>query len=215
MSSTGPENFREIVGVVGDVKQQGLVRGSSPHVYEPFSQAPDRFMTLIVRSSNDPTALVPAIRSKVIELDPELPLQRVSTLDTDYLQFNQAATFYLGCAFGVRGGGARARCWRDFTESFRIRWPSERESLVFVSRSARRSSDVLRLVFKQGMTFVLLGEVVGILGAYALTGLIQGLLFGVTATDKVTFITVAVSLFLVALVACYVPARRATKVDPL
>ena len=65
------------------------------------------------------------------------------------------------------------------------------------------------------MTFVVLGEIVGIAVAYALTGLIQGLLFGVTATDKLTFITVAVSLFLVALVACYMPARRATKVDPL
>jgi putative ABC transport system permease protein len=76
-------------------------------------------------------------------------------------------------------------------------------------------TDVVRLVLKQGMTFVLLGEVVGIAGAFALTRLIGGLLFGVSPTDAKTFVTVAVSLFLVALVACYVPARRATRVDPL
>lgn len=76
-------------------------------------------------------------------------------------------------------------------------------------------SDVLRLVLKQGMAYVLLGEVVGILSGLALTRLLGGLLFGVSPTDALTFFLVAVSLFLVALAACYVPARRATKVDPL
>ena len=79
---TGPERFREIVGVVADVKQKGLTREIAPHIYEPFAQAPNHFLTLVVRSSIDAASLTPAIRSKVFELDPELPLQRVSTLES-------------------------------------------------------------------------------------------------------------------------------------
>lgn len=211
---TGPENYREIVGVVGDVTQQGLVRGSSPHVYEPFAQAPDRFMTLIVRSSSDPSAFVPAIRSKVIALDHDLPLQRVTTLDkiiANSIRQQRFASVVLSVFAAVALVLALAGLYGVISYSVAQR---TRELGIRLALGAQ-VGDVLRLVLKQGMTYVLIGEVVGIAGAYALTGLIQGLLFGVTATDKVTFITVAVSLFIVALVACYVPARRATKVDPL
>ncbi len=210
----GPEDYREIVGVVGDVTQQGLVRGASPHVYEPFAQAPDRFMTLIVRSSSDPSALVPAIRSKVIALDHELPLQRVMTLDAiiaNSIRQQRFTSVVLSVFAAVALVLALAGLYGVVSYSVAQR---TRELGIRLALGAQ-VDDVLRLVLKQGMTFVIVGEVVGIIGAYALTGLIQGLLFGVTATDKATFITVAVSLFVVALVACYVPARRATKVDPL
>ena len=79
--NTGPESYREIVGIVGDVKQNGLTKETRPHTYEPFAQAPNQFMTLIVRSTVDPASLVPAIRSQVLALDSDLPLQRVTTLD--------------------------------------------------------------------------------------------------------------------------------------
>lgn len=212
--NTGPENFREIVGVVGDVTQQGLVRGSSPHVYEPFSQAPSNFMTLIVRGASDPNALVPAIRSQVLELDHELPLQRVTTLDkiiANSIRQQRFASVVLSVFAAVALVLAVAGLYGVISYAVAQR---TRELGIRLALGAQ-VGDVLRLVLKQGMTFVLAGEVIGIAGAYALSGLIQGLLFGVTATDKVTFITVAVSLFIVALVACYVPARRATKVDPL
>jgi putative ABC transport system permease protein len=212
--ATGQESFREIVGVVGDVTQQGLLRGSSPHVYEPFAQAPSHFMTLIVRSSTDPSALIPAIRAKVLELDHELPLQRVMTLDkiiSNSIRQQRFTSVVLSVFAAVALVLALAGLYGVISYSVAQR---TRELGIRVALGAQ-VSDVLRLVLKQGMTFVLAGEVIGIAGAYALTGLMKGLLFGVTATDKVTFITVAVSLFLVALVACYVPARRATKVDPL
>ena len=211
---TGPENYREIVGVVGDVTQQGLLRGSSPHVYEPFAQAPDRFMTLIVRSATDPTALISGIRSKVIELDNELPLQRVTTLDkviANSIRQQRFTSVVLSVFAAVALVLALAGLYGVISYSVAQR---TRELGIRLALGAQ-VGDVLRLVLKQGMTFVIAGELIGIAGAYALTGLIQGLLFGVTATDKATFITVAVALFLVALVACYVPARRATKVDPL
>jgi putative ABC transport system permease protein len=211
---TGPESFREIVGVVADVKQKGLTREITPHVYEPFSQAPDRFMTLLVRSSHDAAALVPTIRGKVFELDPELPLQRVSTLDTvisNSIRQQRFASVVLSVFAVVALLLALAGLYGVISYSVAQR---TRELGIRVALGAQ-VSDVLSLVLKQGMKYVLLGEVVGILGGLALTRLLGGLLFGVSPTDALTFVLVAVSLFLVALAACYVPARRATKVDPL
>ena len=211
---TGPETFREIVGVVADVKQKGLTREITPHVYEPFAQAPDHFLTLIVRSSIDAAALAPIIRGKVFELDPELPLQRVSTLDTvisNSIRQQRFASVVLSVFATVALLLALAGLYGVISYSVAKR---TRELGIRVAVGAQ-VSDVLKLVLKQGMTFVLLGEVAGVLAALALTRLLGGLLFGVTPTDALTFFTVAISLSLVALVACYVPARRATKVDPL
>ncbi len=211
---TGPESFREIVGVVADVKQRGLTRETAPHVYEPFAQAPDHFLTLIVRSSIDAATLGPAIRSRVFDLDPELPLQRVSTLDTvisNSIRQQRFASVVLSVFATVALVLALAGLYGVISYSVAQR---TRELGIRVALGAQ-VSDVLKLVLKQGMTFVLLGEVAGILGALALTRLLAGLLFGVTPTDALTFFTVAISLFLVGLAACYVPARRATRVDPL
>lgn len=211
---TGSESYREIVGVVADVKQKGLTREIAPHVYEPFAQAPDRFLTLIVRSSSDAAALVPAIRGKVFELDPELPLQRVSTLDTvisNSIRQQRFASVVLSVFAVVALVLALAGLYGVISYSVAQR---TRELGIRVALGAQ-VGDVLKLVLKQGMTFVVLGEVVGILGALALTRLLRGLLFGVTPTDALTFFTVAISLFVVGSLACYVPARRATKVDPL
>jgi putative ABC transport system permease protein len=212
--TTGPESFREIVGVVGDVKQKGLAQETRPHVYEPFAQAPNHFMTLVVRTDTDPSAIVPAIRAKVFELDHELPLQRVTTLDkliSNSIRQQRFACAVLSVFAGVALVLALAGLYGVISYSVAQR---TRELGIRVVLGAQ-VTDVVRLVLKQGMTFVLLGEVVGIAGAFALTRLIGGLLFGVSPTDAKTFVTVAVSLFLVALVACYVPARRATRVDPL
>ncbi|HXC68685.1 MAG TPA: ABC transporter permease [Pyrinomonadaceae bacterium] len=212
--TTGPESFREIVGVVGDVKQKGLAQETRPHVYEPFAQAPDPFMTLVVRTAGNPSAIVPAIRAKVFELDHELPLQRVTTLDkliSSSIRQQRFASAVLSVFAGVALMLALAGLYGVISYSVAQR---TRELGIRVVLGAQ-VTDVVGLVLKQGMTFVLIGEVAGIAGAFALTRLIGGLLFGVSPTDAKTFVTVAVSLFLVALIACYVPARRATKVDPL
>jgi putative ABC transport system permease protein len=183
-------------------------------VYEPFAQAPNHFMTLVVRTESDPSAIIPAIRAKVLELDQELPLQRVTTLDkliSNSIRQQRFAAAVLSVFAGVALVLALAGLYGVISYSVAQR---TRELGIRVALGAQ-VTDVMRLVLKQGMTFVLIGEVVGIAGAFALTRLISGLLFGVSPTDTKTFVTVAVSLFLVALVACYVPARRATKVDPL
>jgi putative ABC transport system permease protein len=157
---------------------------------------------------------VPAIRGKVLELDQELPLQRVSTLDTvvsNSIRRQRFVSVVLSVFAGVALILALAGVYGVISYSVAQR---TKELGIRVALGAQ-VSDVLRLVLKQGMTYVLLGEVVGIVGALALTRLLGGLLFGVTPTDALTFVLVAVSVFLVALGACYVPARRATKVDPL
>jgi putative ABC transport system permease protein len=212
--NTGPENYREIVGIVGDVKQNGLMKETRPHTYEPFAQAPNQFMTLIVRSTTDPSPLVPAIRNKVLALDSELPLQRVTTLDrviSNSFRQQRFTSIVLSVFSGVALLLAAAGLYGVISYSVAQR---THELGIRVALGAQ-AKDVMQLVLRQGMTFVIAGEVAGIAGAFALTRLLSGLLFGVTPTDATTFIVVTIGLTLVALLACYIPARRATKVDPL
>ena len=212
--NTGPESFREIVGVVGDVKQKAILGRIMPHVYEPFAQAPATFLTLVVRASGDPLPLVPAIRTKVLALDHELPLQRVITLDQivpDSMRQARFATSVFSVFAAVALLLAMAGLYGVVSYSVAQR---SRELGIRVALGAQ-VPDILRMVLRQGMSFVLLGEIVGIAAAYMLTDYVYLVLYGVTPTDTATFVAVVVLLFLVALVACYVPARRATKVDPL
>jgi len=211
---TGPEAFREIVGVVGDVKQKGLNRETLPHTYEPFAQAPSQFMTMVVRTSIEPNSMVPAIRSEVFEIDNELPLQSVRTLDrviansigqqrfTSVVLAVFATVALLLAIAGLYGVISYAVSQRTHELGIRIALGAQ-------------VADVLRLVLKQGMTFVLIGEVLGLVGAFALTRLLRGLLFEITPTDALTFSVVIALLSSVAFLACYIPARKATRVDPL
>ena len=212
--NTGPESYREIVGIVGDVKQNGLTKETRPHTYEPFAQAPNQFMSLIVRSTTDPASLVPAIRGKVLALDSELPLQRVTTLDrviANSIRQQRFTSIVLSVFAGVALLLAAAGLYGVISYSVAQR---THELGIRVALGAQ-VKDVMQLVLRQGMTFVIAGEVIGIIGAFALTRLLSGLLFGVTPTDALTFIAVTAGLTFVALIACYIPARRATKVDPL
>lgn len=212
--NTGPESYREIVGIVGDVKQNGLTKDTRPHTYEPFAQAPNQFMTLIVRSSTDPASLVPAIRGKVLALDSELPLQRTITLDrmiANSIRQQRFTSIVLSVFAGVALLLAAAGLYGVISYSVAQR---THELGIRVALGAQ-VKDVMQLVLRQGMTYVVAGEMAGIIGAFALTWLLSGLLFGVTPTDAATFIGVTAGLTFVALLACYIPARRATKVDPL
>jgi putative ABC transport system permease protein len=213
--NTGPESYREIVGIVGDVKQNGLTKETKPHAYEPFAQAPNQFMTLIVRStSTDPASLVPAVRSQVLTLDSELPLQRVITLDrviSNSIRQQRFTSLVLSIFAGVALLLAAAGLYGVISYSVAQR---THELGIRVALGAQ-VKDVMQLVLRQGMAVVVIGEVIGLIGAFALTRLLGGLLFGVTPTDAVTFVAVTAGLTIVALLACYIPARRATKVDPL
>jgi putative ABC transport system permease protein len=157
---------------------------------------------------------VPAIRGKVLALDSELPLQRVAALDrmlANSIRQQRFTSIVLSVFAGVALLLAAAGLYGVISYSVAQR---THELGIRVALGAQ-VKDVMQLVLRQGMTYVIAGEVIGIMGAFALTRLLGGLLFGVTPTDAVTFIAVTAVLTVVALLACYIPARRATKVDPL
>jgi len=204
----------EIVGVARDVKSAGLSGESEPAYYVPATQAPLPDMNVMVRTRNDPTAFVPTLRNAVLQLDPNQPITSVATMDeimASSIAQRRLSMLLMGlfgvlalllAAVGIYGLLSYAVAQR--TQEMGIRMAL-----------GARMTDVLTLVLKQGVALILIGEAVGLVGAFALTRLMRTLLFGVTPTDVPTFAVVAAVLTVVALLACYLPARRATKVDPL
>ena len=211
-----PESTRlAIVGVVPDVKYQGLDAATEPTIYVPYAQNRWwRSMYLLVRASGDPMALVPAVRAAVAAADPEVPLQEVRTLDGLMFESVAAPRFRAGLlgAFGVVAlllAGAGIYGVLSYTVSQR-----QRETGVRLALGARRA-DIVRLIVRDGMRLALLGVAVGALMAAALTRLMRGVLYEVSPLDPVTFGTMALFLAVVGLAACVVPARRASRVDPM
>jgi predicted permease len=210
----GDGNWMTIVGVVPSVKNRKLDEDTKPYVYRPASQWVSRNMSLVVRSQNDPSALVPAIRRQVASLDPELPFFDVRTIDqsiartlttkrlTNLLLAGFATTALLLALIGIYGVMSLNVGGR--TNEFGIR----------IALGAQ-AGDVLKLVIGQGIKLAGAGALLGLGGALALTRLMKTLLFGVSATDPLTFGAIALVLLLVAICACWIPARRATQVDPL
>ena len=204
----------EIVGVVRDVKFDGLAAAFEPAYYLPASQAPLGDMTVLVRTTNDPESIVPALRQAVWSIDPNQPISNVNTLAqivSDSIaqpRLNMVLMMLFGglalllSAVGIYGLLSYAVTQR--TQEMGIRMAL-----------GANVTDVLKLVLKQGMLLALIGEAIGLVGAFALTRLMSGLLFGVTPTDTGIFAGVVAVLTLTASLACYLPARRATKVDPL
>lgn len=204
----------EIVGIARDVKFAGLAAASEPAYYLPALQAPLADMMVLVRTSNDPKSIVSALRQAVWSIDPNQPISDVKTLEqivSDSIaqpRLNMLLMMLFGAlalllsAVGIYGLLSYAVTQR--TQELGIRMAL-----------GANVNDVLKLVLKQGMFLALIGQVIGVAGAFALTRLMRGLLFGVTPTDTSIFACVVVVLTFTALVACWVPARRATKVDPL
>jgi putative ABC transport system permease protein len=204
---------REIVGVVGDVKTNGLDVDSSAMMYLAYKQSPLPFVSFVVRTGSNPESLIQPVSRAIYSIDKEQALTDVQTLDQvlskslSDRRFNMtllltfAGVALLLAAVGVYGV-------MNYTVTLRRRELGIRMALG----AARR--DVLRLVLRQGLTLTLIGVVAGLISAYALTRLMASLLYGVRATDYLTFGSVAAVLIAVGLAASYVPARRATKVNP-
>jgi len=205
---------QEIVGIVGDVKQYGLDLPASPTIYVPYLQRPDSSMTVVVRSQVTPVSLVGAMRQELLTVDKEQALAQVRTMQ-DVVAESIAQRRIIVMVFAIFGVLALLLAAIGlygvlaYTVSLRTR-----EIGVRMALGAQRA-DVLRLVVKGGMMLCLIGVAIGIAGAFALTRLLTTLLFGVTPTDAATFAGGSLALIVVAMLACYIPARRATKVDPL
>jgi putative ABC transport system permease protein len=204
----------EIIGVVGDVRQMGLDTPAEPTVYWPHPELVLSELTFVVRTAKDPLGLVSAVRNELQQMDPEQPMAAVSTMDQllagtlSRSRFTMlvlgvfaAVALILACV-GIYGVIAYSVTQR--TQEFGIR----------MALGANRR-DVFRLVLGQGTRLTLLGIGLGIIAAAIVTRLMATLLFGISATDPLTFIAVALLLALVAVAACYIPARRATRVDPI
>jgi putative ABC transport system permease protein len=214
---TGPPLWMAVIGVVGDVKHSGLNQPTDPAVYTPFSQSDEgwrRFMTLAIRARDTAPGLVEEVKKQIWSLDGQIPVSDVYAMDEliavslAQQRFNMlllglfAALALILAAVGIYGAMAYAVNQRTHEIGIRTALGAQRR-------------DVLRLVMRDGAKIALFGIAIGIAGAIALTRLMTSLLFEVKPTDPETFAVVTIVLAIVALAACYVPARRAMRIDPM
>jgi putative ABC transport system permease protein len=220
----GPR-WRTVIGVASDVKEASMEADAAPHTYTPYLQEPDdvvtsttldelRVLHLAVRTPSDPSAISSALRETIASLDPQIAVADVKTMETtvrESLAPQRFNLFLLGlfavlavflAAVGVYGVLSYAVTQRTQEIGIKIALGARRANLL---------GDILR----EGMSLTLAGALIGLSGAFLLTRLMASLLYGVTAHDPLTFAVVVVLLACVSLAACYIPARRATRIDPL
>ncbi|HKV26847.1 MAG TPA: ABC transporter permease [Candidatus Acidoferrales bacterium] len=214
MKDWGPPLTGEIVGVVGDVKINGLDAASGPAIYWPYSQFPVNFNAIVVRSDADPVRLVSAVKSRIWSVDKNQPISKIATMEqvlSDSIAQRRLYLVLLGvfasaalllAAVGIYGVMSYSVSRRTHEIGIRL-------------ALGAGQTEILKLVLGRGTKLALLGVTTGIVAAVILTRLMSSLLFGVNATDPATFAAVAALLMLVALAACYIPARRAMHVDPM
>lgn len=206
--------WRAVVGVVRDVKQYGLDTTGTMAMYETLDQFPTTAVTLVVRTATDPASMVAAIRREILALDKDQAVFNIATMEqlvADNIALRRFSMFLLGlfaslalilAAVGIYGVIAQSVSQRTHEIGIRMALGAQ-------------ASDVLKLVVRQGMSLTVVGIVVGLAGAFALTRLLANLLFGVGATDPMTFLWIPALLAAVSFLACYIPARRAAKLDPI
>jgi len=210
----GEDDWAEIVGVVGDVKNDGLEREPRPQTYFPLALFPLRYVDLVVKTGSDPVRLAEAVRTAVRAVDADLPVIAVQPLDRIVGQsvadrrFNTLVlAVFAGLAIVLAAVGVYALMAHSV---------SQRTSELGIRIAlGARTADVYAVVLREGLVLSLLGAAIGTAGAFWITRLLGSELYGVTASDPLTFAAGVVGLVSVALLACYIPARRATKVDPL
>ena len=207
-------SMREIVGVVGNVRNRSLSTESRPIYYVPDTQVPFSQMTMVVKSSGNPRELISAVMREVRSMDADLPVFSVKTLE-EYMSASIAAPRFNTTLLSVFAGVALVLTIVGLYGVMSYTVAQRTNEIGIRMALGAQTRDVLRLIVGQGLRLVLIGLAIGLAGAFALTRLIASLLFGVGTNDSLTFAAVAVVLSLVALLACYLPARRATKVDPL
>src|SRR5499426_555078 len=212
----GPNNpvWREIVGIVGHVKHKGLEGESRVQYYIPHSQTQNAFMSLVVRASVDPASLTGAVRGAISGLDKDLPVFRVKTME-QFVSDSMAQRRFAMTLVGIFAAVAMALACVGLYGVLSYSITQRSHEIGIRMALGAQVSDVLRLVVGQGMLLALAGLALGSVAAFVLTRLMANLLFGVTAGDPLTYAMIATLLTLVALVACFAPARRATKVDPI
>jgi len=206
--------WMEIVGVVKDVRYDGLKGPVDPAYYMPYAQVPQRGQDIVIKSASDPASLANAVRAEIRAVDTDIPLLRVTTLEE---RMSQAVgeprfqTTLLAVFSGIALLLSAIGIYAVISYSITLR---THEIGVRMSLGASRS-DVLRMVVREGMVLAGVGGLIGLVGALALTRFMAGLLFEISPRDPLTFATVSGIMLGVAFLACFIPARRATRVDPM
>ena len=206
--------MREIVGVVGDVKLNGLTAQAGPQVYVPLAQSPLGSMIVVVRTEVDPLSVAPTVRREVAAMDKDLPIYGVRTLDQYFAQ-SVAQSRFDSLLVGVFAALALALAAVGLYGVVSYSATQRTHEIGVRMALGAQKGDVIELVVGQGFKLSLIGVGIGITGALMLTRFLSSLLYGVRPTDPLTFIAVSMILTSVALMASYIPARRATKVDPM
>jgi putative ABC transport system permease protein len=213
-SEKNPQPWRTIVGVVNDVSQYALDKKAPMQIYLPHAQFPTSLNSIVVKTEGDSAAMTAAVRNEILAVDKDQAVFNVTTLNDLMGESIQLRKFFMLllivfaflaltlAAVGIYGVMSYAVTQR--TQEIGIRMAL-----------GAQTSDVLKLVIKNGMKLALIGMIVGLAAAFALTRVMATLLFGISATDATTFAAVSLGLLVVAFLACFIPARRATKVSPL
>ena len=204
----------EIIGIVGDVRYDSLTDQAEPTVYYPIPELTYEFITLAIRTSGNPASITSSVRAVLREMDADQPMSDVRTMEQvmgETLSRARFNTFLLGLFAAMAMLLAAVGIFGVMNYSVTLR---TREIGIKVALGAR-PSQVLLFVMRQGLTLTLIGIGLGVTGSLALTRVMSGLLFGVKATDPMTFVGIVVLVTFISAIACYLPARRAMKVDPL
>jgi putative ABC transport system permease protein len=204
-----------VVGVVGRVKMEGLSQDSNRvQGYFPFAQIPNGGMTVIIKGSSDPNQLMAAVRQQIKAIDPDQPIYSIKTMEeirADSVASEKLNLTLLSIFAGIALVLAIVGIYGVMSYSVTQR---THEIGIRIAVGAQ-TSDVFRMILRQGMVLAVIGVGIGLVGAFVLTRLMTTMLFGVAPTDPATFAVIAALLIGVALLACYLPGRRATKVDPV
>jgi putative ABC transport system permease protein len=213
-SGNSGEPLRVVVGVVGDIKAEGLAAPSVPESYVPYAQLPFAPMSVMVRTDIAPANLVPTLTGEVQSLDNALPLLHIKTLD-EYVSDSIVATRFEAFLLGTFGGLAFLLTAVGLygVISYTV-VQRTRELGIRIALGAQRGT-ILGMVVKNGTLLVCAGALIGLAAAFLLTRLMASLLFGVGPSDPLTFLCVPIALVTVAVLASYVPARRAAQTDPI
>ncbi|HKW64667.1 MAG TPA: ABC transporter permease [Candidatus Acidoferrum sp.] len=208
------KNYYEVVGVATDGKYITLGEASRPYAYRAMRQEEYKDRTLVARTMSDPRAALALIRNVSRQLDPKVPVTNIKTVQ----QATSAALLLPragGIMFGLFGSLGLVLASIGLYGVFAYTVAQRTHEIGVRMALGANPLDIVRMVMRRGMGLALIGAVLGLIGAFALTRELSIILYGVSATDPLTFVTVAMVLILVAMAACYVPARRAMRVDPM
>jgi putative ABC transport system permease protein len=214
ISLGGSSTWRTIVGIVGDVRHADLSAQAKPEMYFPYLQMPLPFMVMVVRTTIDPANMIGTVRTQTLEVDKDQPVSNIKTMDqliSASVSRPRLRTLLIGLFAAVAMVLAMIGVYGLLSYSVTQR---SREIGIRMALGAQRS-DVLKQIMKQGITLALVGIVIGAVLALVLTRVLGSMLYGISTTDPFTFALVSMALACVAMIATYIPARRATTVDPM